>query len=93
MFPQEARLRNFTYASSMNVDMNIQYVIRNGENLDNCETIYKTLPNIHIGKLPIMLKSSVCVLNQYKHMDTDATGSVNLMLVVTLLSMVQRKQY
>ena len=74
MFPQEARLRNFTYASSMNVDMNIQYVIRNGENLDNCETIYKTLPNIHIGKLPIMLKSSVCVLNQYKHMDTDATG-------------------
>ena len=51
MFPQEARLRNFTYASSMNVNMNIQYVIRNGENLDNCETIYKTLPNIHIGKL------------------------------------------
>ena len=74
MFPQEARLRNFTYASSMNVDMNIQYVIRNGENLDNCETIHKTLPNIHIGKLPIMLKSSICVLNQYKHMDTDATG-------------------
>ena len=74
MFPQEARLRNFTYSSSMNVDMNIQYVIRNGENLDNCETIYKTLPNIHIGKLPIMLKSSVCVLQQYKHMDTDATG-------------------
>ena len=31
-----------SYASSMNVDMNIQYVIRNGENLDNCETIYKT---------------------------------------------------
>ena len=74
MFPQEARLRNFTYSSSMNVNMNIQYVIRNGENLDNCETIYKTLPNIHIGKLPIMLKSSLCVLNQYKHMDTDSTG-------------------
>ncbi len=74
MFPQEARLRNFTYASSMNVDMNIQYIIRNGENLDNCETVYKTLPNIHIGKLPIMLKSSICVLNQYNHLDTDATG-------------------
>ena len=28
MFPQEARLRNFTYASAMTVDLNIKYVIR-----------------------------------------------------------------
>ena len=26
MFPQEARLRNFTYASNMTVDMNIKYL-------------------------------------------------------------------
>ena len=74
MFPQEARLRNFTYSSAMNIDINIQYVIRTGENLENCETIYKQLPNIHIGKMPIMLKSCICVLNQYKHMDTNVTG-------------------
>ena len=30
MFPQEARLRNFTYASAMTVDLNIKYIIRNG---------------------------------------------------------------
>jgi DNA-directed RNA polymerase II subunit RPB2 len=74
MFPQEARLRNFTYASAMTVDMNIKFVIRTGENLENAQTFYKTLPKIHIGKLPIMLKSSICVLNQYNHIDHNNTG-------------------
>ena len=74
MFPQEARLRNFTYASSMTIDINIKYVIRDGPNLENVKTLYKTLPKIHIGKLPIMLKSNICVLNQYKYVDTKHTG-------------------
>jgi DNA-directed RNA polymerase beta subunit len=74
MFPQEARLRNFTYASSMTVDVNIKYVIRTGAELDNTQIFYKTLPGIHIGKLPIMLKSNICVLNQYKHFENTQTG-------------------
>ncbi len=74
MFPQEARLRNFTYASAMTIDINIKYLIRDGENLENTKTLYKTLPKIHIGKLPIMLKSNICVLNQYKYVDCQHTG-------------------
>jgi len=74
MFPQEARLRNFTYASAMTIDINIKYIIRNGDNLDNVKTLYKTLPKIHIGKLPIMLKSNICVLNQYKYVNHQHTG-------------------
>jgi DNA-directed RNA polymerase II subunit RPB2 len=74
MFPQEARLRNFTYASAMTVDMNIKYIIRTGPTLENVQTLYKTLHKIHIGKLPIMLKSNICVLNQYKHVDHNQTG-------------------
>lgn len=74
MFPQEARLRNFTYASAMNIDINIQYVIKSGENLEKSETMYKQLPNINIGKLPIMLKSSICVLSQYRHLEAEKTG-------------------
>jgi DNA-directed RNA polymerase II subunit RPB2 len=74
MFPQEARLRNFTYASAMTIDINIKYVIRDGENLENVKTLYKTLPKIHIGKLPIMLKSNICVLSQYKYVDSQHTG-------------------
>jgi DNA-directed RNA polymerase II subunit RPB2 len=74
MFPQEARLRNFTYASATTVDINIKYIVRNGPNLDNMQTFYKTIPKVHIGKLPIMLKSNICVLNQYKHFENTQTG-------------------
>ena len=74
MFPQEARLRNFTYASMMKVDLNIKYIVRSGNKLENSQTFYKSLPKIHIGKLPIMLKSSVCVLSQYQHINENVNG-------------------
>ena len=74
MFPQEARLRNFSYSSSMTVDINIKYIVRSGKDLENTQTFYKTLPKIHIGKLPIMIKSNICVLNQYKHFENSQTG-------------------
>jgi|UniRef100_A0A6C0CJ07 DNA-directed RNA polymerase II subunit RPB2 len=74
MFPQEARLRNFTYASMMTIDLNIKYIVRSGPNLENAQTFYKILPGIHIGKLPIMLKSSVCVLKQYQHINETISG-------------------
>ena len=74
MFPQEARLRNFTYSSTMTVDANIKYIVRSGEQLENVQTYHKLLPSIHIGKMPIMLKSSVCVLNQYSHINHAETG-------------------
>ena len=74
MFPQEARLRNFTYASAMTIDIDITYIVRNGENLCNVNTFNKVLSKIHIGKLPIMLKSNICVLNQYKYVDNQHTG-------------------
>ena len=74
MFPQEARLRNFTYASAMTIDINIKYLVRTGKELENVQTFHKTLNKIHIGKMPIMLKSSICVLNQYKHVPSTHTG-------------------
>ena len=74
MFPQEARLRNFTYASSTTIDINIKYIVRTGSNLENVKTFYKNIPKVHIGKLPIMLKSNICVLSQYKHFENTQTG-------------------
>ena len=73
MFPNDARLRNFTYASNVTVDLDIKYVVKSTEDPSIQEVIHKTLPKIHIGKLPIMLKSNICVLNQYKH-DTSNCG-------------------
>ena len=74
MFPHEARLRNFTYASAMTVDLNIKIIRRFGDNLNQSESFHKTLKKIHIGKLPIMVKSDICVLRQYKHLNHKITG-------------------
>jgi DNA-directed RNA polymerase II subunit RPB2 len=74
MFPQEVRLRNFTYASVMTIDVKIHFVVRSGEKLENIQNFYKTLPKIHIGKMPIMLKSNICVLSQYKHVELKSVG-------------------
>ena len=74
MFPQEARLRNFTYSSAMTLDINIKIIKRSGENMDKIENLYQKIPRIHIGKLPIMLRSSICVLKQYNHLNSNLTG-------------------
>ena len=74
MFPQEARNRNFTYSTRMTVDMDIKIVRNFGEELKQQRTFYKTLKKIHIGKLPIMLKSNICVLSQFNHLNNDLTG-------------------
>lgn len=74
MFPHEARLRNFTYAAAMTVDLNMKIITRTGENLHLEQHYHKVLPRIHIGKMPVMLRSAVCVLNQYRHVSSDVTG-------------------
>ena len=74
MFPQEARLRNFTYASMMTTDLSIKFIVRSGPNLANIQTFHKQIPKVHIGKLPIMLKSCICVLSQHEHLDHNVTG-------------------
>ena len=72
MFPQDARLRNFTYSSTMIVDLNIKYVIHGDQ------VVHKQLQNIQIGKLPIMLRSCICVLEQYKHLTPEQSGECSM---------------
>jgi len=74
MFPHEARLRNFTYAASMTIDLHITYIVRNGPNLENEQLIHKAMHGIHIGKMPIMLKSEICVLSQYNHINPSTSS-------------------
>lgn len=78
MMPQEAKLRNFTYASTMTVDINVKYIIRNTESMENPKIIEKILPKINIGKLPIMLRSSVCVLSQNNKLSSRSSGECSM---------------
>ena len=69
MFPNDARLRNFTYNANMTLDLNIEYIILKGEKLDIEEKKNIKMTKIQFGKIPIMLKSCICILNQYNFLD------------------------
>jgi DNA-directed RNA polymerase II subunit RPB2 len=71
MFPNNARLRNFTYTSNFTLDLNIKYIIRSGEQLEHEEIKNVKLSKIQFGKIPIMLKSSICILNQYNYISPE----------------------
>jgi DNA-directed RNA polymerase II subunit RPB2 len=74
MFPHEARRRNFTYAANVTVSLNITYIHRKGANLEEVHTLHNTLPEVHLGKIPIMLKSRICVLTQNPHLTAEETN-------------------
>jgi len=78
MFPQEAKLRNFNYSANMTVDINLKYVVRNTMNMETPRVIEKVLPKINIGKMPIMLKSSICTLSQNNFISSQLTGECSM---------------
>jgi DNA-directed RNA polymerase beta subunit len=75
MFPQEAKLRGFTYGSMTTVDVHVKYIVRNTENMDTPQIINVVLPKIRIAnQLPIMVKSSVCMLSVNRHLSPKSLG-------------------
>lgn len=64
MTPNDARQRNFTYSSNMNIDMHITAKTLESNGTYSVES--KQINNISLGKIPIMVKSNYCVLkNKY----------------------------
>lgn len=62
MTPNLARMNNLTYASNLYVDVHVITDIINDDNvIERKET---TIPNVCIGKLPIMVRSKACILTQ-----------------------------
>ena len=74
MLPMEAKTRNFTYASNMTIDVRIEYTVRDSEEMDKPQTIVKLMPKVSIGKMPIMVKSAICVLTQNSHINPVELG-------------------
>jgi DNA-directed RNA polymerase II subunit RPB2 len=61
MYPNEARLRNMTYSTTIHYDIEIDYIMRDSANNIVRNTI--TLEKIFLGRFPIMLQSELCILN------------------------------
>jgi DNA-directed RNA polymerase II subunit RPB2 len=60
MFPNEARLRNLTYAAPLYIDMKKRTVELDGD--EETELDVEELSKVFIGRVPIMLRSKFCVL-------------------------------
>jgi DNA-directed RNA polymerase II subunit RPB2 len=66
MLPNDARLRNLTYASPLTVD--IKVTTTRTDNTDGRKATHKRVfPNAHLGKIPVMVGSSLCLLREQKH--------------------------
>lgn len=74
MLPMEARSRNFTYASNMTINVAVKYTIRDTVEMDQPRVITKVIPKVNIGKIPIMVKSSICVLTQNPQLNPADVG-------------------
>lgn len=63
MYPNDARLRNFTYAAPIYIDLNVTTTM-----LDPAtgieQTSQRTLPRVMAGKIPVMVGSEFCLLSE-----------------------------
>jgi DNA-directed RNA polymerase II subunit RPB2 len=69
MLPNDARLRNLTYASPLTVDVKVT-TIRTDNNATGqarTATHQRVFPNAHLGKIPVMVGSRLCLLKDQKH--------------------------
>lgn len=58
MYPNEARLRNYTYSANIYVDIEQDIFDETGKLYES-----KSIPKYYIGKIPIMLQSKLCILS------------------------------
>lgn len=61
MFPNDARLRNLNYVAPVYVDIVATFVMKTS---GSTETVVKrrTLPNVQVGRIPVMVGSNYCIL-------------------------------
>ena len=71
MLPSEARVRNFTYAAQMHADVRFVARTYKGPLLDTYDEESRVFEGISLGKLPVMLGSSLCLLKDYPATLTD----------------------
>jgi len=59
MYPNDARLRNMTYGTTIHYDVDIDFIYYKGdEKVEHSITLSK----IYLGRFPIMLQSDLCIL-------------------------------
>jgi len=74
MMPNDARLRNLTYASPLFVDVRVKTTFINNTKQGERITRERLFPNVHLGKIPVMVGSKYCLLHDQKHLHPGTLG-------------------
>ena len=74
MMPNDARLRNLTYAAPLFVDISVTYVEIDNTNGGKQAVRKRLFPNVHLGKIPVMVGSEYCLLKNQAHMNPARVG-------------------
>jgi DNA-directed RNA polymerase II subunit RPB2 len=74
MMPNDARLRNLTYASPLNVDIKVTTTFIDHTRNSIRESNVRIFPNVHLGKVPVMVGSKYCLLHDQKHVHPSKLG-------------------
>ncbi len=62
LYPNMARLRNLTYAAPVYCEINKTEITKSGENLEHEQVHHDPPKRVFMGRIPIMLRSSFCLL-------------------------------
>jgi DNA-directed RNA polymerase II subunit RPB2 len=68
MMPNDARTRNLTYASPLFVDVRVRTTHIAHSRGGTREVRERLFPNVHLGKIPVMVGSKYCLLQDQKHL-------------------------
>ena len=60
MFPNEARLKNLTYQTSVLCNIGVHYIFHNRDG----ESVVQNFEKVNIGSIPIMVHSKLCLLHK-----------------------------
>jgi DNA-directed RNA polymerase II subunit RPB2 len=74
MMPNDARLRNLTYAAPLNVDVKVITTFIDHTRNSIRESNVRIFPNVHLGKIPVMVGSKYCLLSDQKHIHPSNLG-------------------
>ena len=74
MMPNDARLRNLTYAAPLFVDITVTYIEIDNTQGGKRSVRKRMFPAVHLGKIPVMVGSGYCLLKDQKHVNPGRVG-------------------
>jgi DNA-directed RNA polymerase II subunit RPB2 len=74
MMPNDARLRNLTYAAPLFVDVRATTTMIDHTRGGVKEIRQRVFPNVHLGKVPVMVGSDYCLLRDQNYLHPSTLG-------------------